>query len=85
MRGDRVRILVDVGDHVEEFTVEATRNGRTVDVANTRGMVEVSECKGGRGEIVHTSRFMASRVVALVEEKAELEGEDPPPELPGLQ
>lgn len=66
MRGDRVEIVVDVGEGVRTFEVVATRNGRRVEVAIARGQVEVVEVTRS-GRVVRTARFMASRVVALVE------------------
>jgi hypothetical protein len=69
MRGDKVEILVDVGDGVRSFEVTATRDGRRVDVAIARGTVEVAEVTRG-GQVVRSARFMASRVVAVVEHPA---------------
>jgi hypothetical protein len=69
MRGDRVEVLVDVGDGVRSFEVTATRDGRRVDVSIARGTVEVAEVTRG-GQIVRSARFMASRVVAVVEHPA---------------
>ena len=67
MKGDRVEVLVDVGDgRVERFEVAATRAGRRVDVSTVRGTVEVAEVTR-TGLPVRTARFMASRVVAVVE------------------
>ena len=66
MRGDRVEIVVDVGEGVRTFDVVATRDGRRVEVSIARGQVEVVEVTRS-GRIVRTARFMASRVVALVE------------------
>ena len=67
MKGDRVEVLVDVGDgRVERFEVAATRAGRRVDVSTVRGTVEVAEVTRN-GQPVRTARFMASRVVAVVE------------------
>jgi hypothetical protein len=67
MKGDRVEVLVDVGDgRVERFVVAATRAGRRVDVSTVRGTVEVAEVTRN-GQPVRTARFMASRVVAVVE------------------
>jgi hypothetical protein len=70
MRGDLVEIVVDVGNGVQRFEIVASRAGRRVDVATSRGIVEVSEVTRG-GTIVRTARFMAARVVALVEHPAE--------------
>ena len=69
MRGDRVEILVDTGTGVRSFEVSATRDGRRVDVTTVRGTVEVTELTR-TGNVVRTARFMASRVVAVVEHPA---------------
>ena len=69
MRGDRVEILVDVGDGVRSFDIVATRAGRKVEISNARGVVEVSEVTRS-GQPVRSARFMATRVVALVEHPA---------------
>jgi hypothetical protein len=67
VKGDRVEVLVDVGDgRVERFDIAATRAGRRVDVSTVRGTVEVTEVTR-TGQPVRTARFMASRVVAVVE------------------
>jgi hypothetical protein len=68
-RGDRVEIVVDAGDVTKAYEVVATRAGRRVEVVNRRGVVEVSEVTRG-GVPVRTARFMASRVIALVEHPA---------------
>jgi hypothetical protein len=69
MRGDKVEIVVDAGGVAKTYGVAATRAGRRVEVVNRRGMVEVSELTRG-GTAVRTARFMASRVIALVEHPA---------------
>lgn len=69
MRGDRVEILVDVGDATRSFDIVATKAGRRVDISIVRGTVEVSEVTRS-GQAVRTARFMAGRVVALVEHPA---------------
>ena len=70
MRGDRVEIVVDTGGgSVREFDVVATKAGRRVEVSTARGQVEVSEVTRS-GRTVRSARFMASRVVALVEHPA---------------
>jgi hypothetical protein len=69
MQGDRVEIVVDVGDGVRQFEVAATRAGRRVEVSIARGTVEVSEVTRS-GQTVRSARFMATRVVALVEHPA---------------
>jgi hypothetical protein len=70
MKGDRVEIVVDSGDGTRSYEVTATRAGRRVEIANRRGVVEVSEVTRS-GTAVRTARFMASRVVALVEYPAD--------------
>jgi hypothetical protein len=76
MRGDRVEIVVDTGDgSVRQFEVVATKAGRRVEVTVARGTVEVSEVTRS-GQPVRSARFMASRVVALVEHPAGDSGDD---------
>jgi hypothetical protein len=72
VRGDRVEIVVDAGDDIRVYDITATRAGRRVEVTTGRGLVEVAEVTRG-GTTVRSARFMASRVVALVEHPA---GED---------
>jgi hypothetical protein len=72
MRGDRVEIVVDIGNGVQTYEIRATRAGRRVEVSTGRGIVEVVEVTRG-GKTVRTARFMADRVVALVEHPAEAE------------
>ena len=76
MTGDRVEIVIDSGDGgMMTYEVTATRAGRRVDIANRRGIIEVSEVTR-TGTPVRTARFMASRVVALVEHPADTSGAD---------
>ena len=70
MKGDRVEVVIDSGDGTRTYEVMATRAGRRVEIANRRGVVEVSEVTRS-GTQVRTARFMASRVVALVEHPAD--------------
>ncbi len=70
MKGDRVEIVVDAGEGVRTFEIAATKAGRRVEVATARGVVEVSELTR-TGTPVRTGRFMAARVIALVEHPAE--------------
>jgi len=72
MRGDRVEIVVDVGGGVQTYEIVATKAGRRVEVSTGRGVVEVSEVTRG-GKVVRSGRFMAARVVAMVEHPAEAE------------
>jgi hypothetical protein len=76
VRGDRVEILVDVGDGVRTFEVLATKDGRRVEVATARGNVNVTEVTR-TGQEVRTAQFMASRVVAIVEHPAAEEQRQP--------
>ncbi|GII88430.1 hypothetical protein Ssi03_64200 [Sphaerisporangium siamense] len=71
MKGDRVEIVIDAGGTLGPRTYEvvATKAGRRVDVATRRGLVEVSEVTRS-GTPVRTARFMASRILALVEHPA---------------
>lgn len=66
VKGDRVEIVVDAGDTTRAYEVVATRAGRRVEVSIGRGVVEVVEVTR-TGVPVRTARFMASKVLALVE------------------
>lgn len=66
MKGDWVEIVVDAGDTTRSYEVVATRAGRRVEVSVGRGVVEVVEVTR-TGNPVRTARFMASKVLALVE------------------
>lgn len=69
VKGDRVEIVVDIGDGTRTYEIEATKAGRRVEVATVRGTVEVSEVTR-TGEVIRTGRFIANRVVAVVEHPA---------------
>jgi hypothetical protein len=69
MKGDRVEAVVDTGQGVQTFEIVATRAGRRIEVTSARGIVEVTEVTRG-GTPVRTGRFMANRLVALVEHPA---------------
>ena len=69
MKGDRVEAVVDTGQGTQTFEIEATRAGRRIEVTTARGVVEVTEVTRG-GTPVRTGRFMASRLIALVEHPA---------------
>ena len=69
MKGDRVEIIVDTGNGVQRFELEATKSGRRVEVATARGVVEVAEVTR-TGQPVRMGRFMATRVIAVVEHPA---------------
>jgi hypothetical protein len=70
VKGDWVEVVIDAGAGLERYEIMATKAGRRVDVSTSRGQVEVSEVTR-TGQPVRTARFMASRVVALVEHPAE--------------
>ena len=70
MRGDRVEIVVDIGEGTKTYDIVATKAGRRVEVSNVRGTVEVSEVTR-TGVVVRSGRFMATRVVAVIEYPAE--------------
>jgi hypothetical protein len=69
MKGDRTEIVIDAGGATRTYEIEATRNGRRVEITHGRGIIEVTEVTRG-GTPVRTARFMASRVLALVEHPA---------------
>jgi hypothetical protein len=69
MRGDKVEVLVDTGNGVRGFEIAATRDGRRVEVTTSRSMVEVVEVTR-TGQPVRSARFLANRVVAIVEHPA---------------
>jgi hypothetical protein len=84
MKGDRVEVLVDAGNQVQAFEITAGRAGRRVEIAE-RSVVEEIEVTR-TGQPVRAPRFMASRVIAIVEHPAERQaapkqeqGGGPPP------
>ena len=70
MKGDRVEIVVDVGDGTKTYEIAATKAGRRVEVSNVRGTIEVAEVTR-TGVEVRSGRFMTSRVVAVIEYPAD--------------
>jgi hypothetical protein len=62
--------VIDAGNTTRRYEVTASRAGRRVDVSIGRGVVEVTEVTRS-GAVVRTARFMASRVIALVEHPAQ--------------
>ena len=78
MRGDRVEVVVDVGDGVRTFDIIASRAGRRVEVSVGRTSVEVVEVTR-TGQPVRTARFLASRVVAIVEHPMDDETDEDAP------
>ncbi len=81
MKGDRVEIVIDAGGTTRTYDVVATRAGRRVEVTSGRGVVLVTEVTRG-GTPVRTARFMASRVLALVEHPASQRGPVPSETVP---
>jgi hypothetical protein len=83
MKGDRVEIVIDAGGTTKTYEVAATRAGRRVEIRTGRGLVEVTEVTRG-GTPVRTARFMASRVLAVVEHPAPrvAPGDESPVRLP---
>lgn len=69
MKGDRVEIVVAADGGSRTYDVSATRAGRRVEITTGRGIVDVAEVTRA-GEPVRRARFMASRVLALVEHPA---------------
>jgi hypothetical protein len=69
MKGDRVEAIVDTGQGTQAFDIVASRAGRRIEVTTSRGVVEVREVTR-TGQTVRTGRFMASRLIALVEHPA---------------
>jgi hypothetical protein len=69
MKGDWVEIVVEAGGEVRTYEISATRAGRRVEVSIVRNIATVAEVTRGGG-VVRTARFMASRVLALVEHPA---------------
>ena len=43
MKGDRVEVVIDSGEGTQTYEIAATKAGRRVDIANRRGIIEVSE------------------------------------------
>jgi hypothetical protein len=79
MKGDRVEIVVAADDGSRTYEITASRAGRRVEITTGRGVVEVAELTR-TGEPVRRARFMASRVLALVEHPAsEVRSEPAPP------
>jgi len=70
MKGDKVEVVVDTGDATRTYEIVASRAGRRLEIAVRRGVVEVSELTR-TGTVVRTARFMASRVIALVDHPAD--------------
>ncbi len=65
-----MEIVVDTGNGVQTYVIEASKAGRRLEVSTARGVVEVNEVTR-TGRVVRTGRFMQARVIALVEHPAE--------------
>ena len=77
-KGDFVEVLVDAGGGAaKEYQVRATRSGRRVEVKTSRSTVEISKLTRNGG-VVRTAKFMAPRVLAVVEHPADEEGSGKP-------
>ncbi len=61
---------MDTGGEPKTYEVSATRAGRRVEVSIVRNVVTVAEVTRG-GSVVRSARFMANRVLALVEHPAQ--------------
>ena len=70
MKGDRVEVVVDIGEGTKTYEIVATKAGRRVEVSNVRGTIEVAEITR-TGVEVRSGRFMAARVVAVIEYPAD--------------
>ena len=65
-----MEVLVDAGGGAaKEYVVRANRSGRRVEVKTSRSTVEVNELTR-TGSVVRTAKFMAPRVLAVVEHPA---------------
>lgn len=69
MKGDWVEVVVEAGSEVRTYEISATRAGRRVEVSIVRNVATVAEVTRG-GATVRTARFMANRVLAMVEHPA---------------
>ena len=65
-----MEIVIDTGTgSARTFEISATRAGRRVEVTTARGIVEVAELTR-TGQPIRVARFMATRVIAVVEHPA---------------
>jgi len=69
MKGDRVEAVVDTGQGVQNFEIVARKAGRRIEITTARGVVEVTEVTRS-GTPIRAGRFMANRLIALVEHPA---------------
>lgn len=61
-----MEIVVDVGEGTKTYEIVATKAGRRVEIVQARGVIEVAEVTR-TGNPVRSGRFMAARVVAVIE------------------
>ena len=58
MKGDRVEVVVDVGDgETKTYDIAASKAGRRLETTTSRGIVEVAQLTR-TGQVVRTARFM---------------------------
>ena len=69
MKGDRVEAVVDTGQGTQTFDIVARKAGRRIEITTARGVVEVTEVTRS-GTPIRAGRFMANRLIALVEHPA---------------
>src|SRR6187399_3232731 len=70
MKGDRVEAVVDTGaGGTQTFEIVARKAGRRIEITTARGVVEVTEVTRS-GNPIRAGRFMANRLIALVEHPA---------------
>ena len=65
----------------KEYLIRAERAGRRVDVRTSRTVIEVQELTR-TGKVVRSARFMAPRVLAVVEHPREEQPVQPAPSRP---
>jgi hypothetical protein len=70
MKGDRVEAVVDTGQGTQTFDIVARKAGRRIEITTARGVVEVTEVTRS-GTPIRAGRFMANRLIALVEHPAQ--------------
>ena len=61
--------MVDTGQGVQTFDIVARKAGRRIEITTARGVVEVTEVTRS-GTPIRAGRFMANRLIALVEHPA---------------
>jgi hypothetical protein len=69
VKGDRVEIVIAADDGSRTYQILAARAGRRLEITAARSIIEVAELTR-TGEPVRRARFMAARVIALVEHPA---------------